>query len=147
MFYISDDDVVKFCRPSERTAKSVYLANSKYPYPENSLHKKSCQCSVRSGLANGITIEAIDIMIRKSKDKCHHAFRIHDSYGIYRHITCGQEGLYGYRSVYERMVANVTLTLDIGTKGKCFVWIHIKGKVKHSAHLDNKSEILHTIYL
>ncbi|XP_052087669.1 uncharacterized protein LOC127724671 [Mytilus californianus] len=123
---IPDDDVVKFCTPSERTAKSVYLANSKYPYPENSLHKKSCQCSVRSGLANGITIEAIDIMIRKKKDICHHAFRIHDSYGIYRHIACGQEGLYGYRSVYERMVANVTLTLDIGTKGKCFVWIHIK---------------------
>ena len=82
---------------------------------------------MRSGLGNGITIEAVDIMIRKKEGKCHHKFTIGDLYGVYRQITCGQDGMYGYRELYERMVPNVTLTLDIGTNGSNYVWTHIKG--------------------
>lgn len=122
---VPDNDIVKFCTAGEVTAKSVYLSNEKYPYSETSPDNSSCQCTIRSGLSEGISIYAVDIMLIDEEKRCYHQFRIQDTYGIYRQITCGQEGLYGYRSVYERMVSNVTMTLQIGSKGRCFVWTQI----------------------
>jgi len=129
MFLFLDNDIVKFCTAGEVTAKSVYLSNEKYPYSETSTDNRSCQCTIRSGLSEGISIYAVDIMLIDEEKRCYHQFRIQDTYGIYRQITCGQEGLYGYRSVYERMVSNVTMTLQTGSKGRCFVWTQITGKL------------------
>ena len=126
LFFV-DADMLKFCVGGERTGKSVYLSNANYPWSENSIEPTACQCTVQSSLGKGVTIEAVDIVIRRRSKKCFHEFRIQDSYGIYGQYSCGMEGLYGYRELYQRMVSNVSLTLETGVNGSCFVWIHMTG--------------------
>ncbi|KAL5009992.1 hypothetical protein ScPMuIL_012297 [Solemya velum] len=128
---VPENDIAEFCMNHEKRGKYLYLSNQRYPSPiQGGYHH--CPCLIKTGSSSGLNIHAIDISITQSDygpKSCAQEVKIHDSYGMNKIITCGHEGLYGFRPIYKRRTENVTIILDsTSPESRGYVWMQIKAE-------------------
>ncbi|XP_060082050.1 uncharacterized protein LOC132561344 [Ylistrum balloti] len=127
---VSDTDVARFCSNDHKRGKELYLSNLDYPSPIVP-GPRTCRCVLKSGYTQGLSIHAIDIMITRPEDSqvCTQSLSIQDTYGQTKIIRCGHGGLYGFRTIYNRMVTNVSLELKSNVNdSRGYIWLHLKSE-------------------
>lgn len=126
---VPKSNIAEFCNRESRRGKSVFLANRKYPESIRGGNHE-CQCVVETGFGGGISLHAIDIMITHSDyggRPCQQSLDIEDSNGTKTSISCGAQDLYGFRSIYEKFVHNVSLTMRSNSRDSHgFIWLQAK---------------------
>lgn len=126
---VPKSNIAEFCNRENRRGKSVFLANRKYPESIRG-GKHDCQCVVETGFGGGIGLHAIDIMITHSDyggRPCQQRLDIEDNNGTKKSISCGAQDLYGFRSIYQKPVRNVSLTLrSTSPESHGFIWLQAK---------------------
>ncbi|KAL3883419.1 hypothetical protein ACJMK2_029686 [Sinanodonta woodiana] len=125
---IPDHDIVYLCSDTHKRGKALYLSNRDYPHAIGG-GKKQCQCVIKTGSTIGLDMHALDILITRSTKgiDCFQEISIQDNLGYRKVITCGHEGLYGFRTIYRRDVQNVTLSFkkDSDETGG-YIWLQTK---------------------
>jgi hypothetical protein len=144
---LTEADISYICSNDHKRGKILYLSNANYPAPIRGGNHR-CQCVVKNGFSRGLDLHAIDVLITLSSYRQKHCAQklvIQDSYGYNRAVTCGHEGLYGFRTIYDRGVTNVTLTLESTShESRSYIWLQVKGQcplVMHQRHADPREHL------
>ncbi|XP_061176883.1 uncharacterized protein LOC133185593 [Saccostrea echinata] len=126
---VAESDIAQFCNNEIKQGQELYLSNQNYPLPIKG-GGQYCKCLVRS--STGISINIIDIMITlpEKTDMCPQQLRISDSSSLPSVVVqCGQNGMYGFRNLYHRMVTNLTVTLDSRSEdSRGYIWINVRAQ-------------------